>query len=226
MRAVAERFFGRGAATAERHAFLHRKFISVAVDEFHFALHDVGPVFNCLDCDLRHSALTVTLSARNPAKIDMDNLSAYMNDHLAGATAALEMLDHLIKRHKNKPLGDFLKQLEQDIEEDVRTLQGLIDKSRGSQSALRKAGGWLAEKFARTKFKAAGEQTDELGLLQALEMLELGVRGKQLLWRALSCARFHGAEDVDLIQLERRAVEQQERLERQRMQTAREVFAI
>lgn len=155
----------------------------------------------------------------------MNDLSAYMNDHLAGSTAALEMLDHLIKRHKGKPLGDFFKQLETEIEEDVRTLQRLIDQSRGEESVLRKAGGWFAEKFARTKVKASGDQSDGLGLLYALEILELGVRGKQLLWRALSCARFRGAETVDLPALERRAVEQQQRLEAQRMQTAREVFS-
>lgn len=154
----------------------------------------------------------------------MNDLSAYMNDHLAGSTAALEIIDHLIKRHKGKPLGDFFKELETEIEEDVRTLQRLIDLSRNGESALRKAGGWLAEKFARTKIKASGDQSNRLGLLYALEALELGVRGKQLLWRSLSCARFRGAEDVDLIALERRAVEQQQRLERQRLETAREVF--
>lgn len=153
----------------------------------------------------------------------MNDLSAYMNDHLAGATVALEALDHLIKRHKGKPLGDFFKQLEQEVEEDSRTLQRII-ASRGGESTFRKAGGWLAEKFSRTKFKAAGEQRDELGTLQALEMLELGIRGKQLLWRAISCAKLPASLDVDLSALERRAVEQQERVERQRMETAREVF--
>lgn len=155
----------------------------------------------------------------------MNDLATYMNDHLAGATAALELLDHLIKRHKNKPIADFLKELETDIESDVRVLEQLIEKSGAGESTIRKAGAWFAEKIARTKFKAAGDQLDGLGLLQALETLEMGIRGKQLLWRAMSCARFHGAEDVDLPGLERRAVEQQQRLENQRMQTAREVFA-
>jgi len=48
--------------------------------------------------------------------------------------------------------------------------------------------------------------------------------GKQPLWRVLSCANFPAFRDVDLIALEQRAVKQQERLERQRMQTACEVF--
>lgn len=155
----------------------------------------------------------------------MNDLGTYMNDHLAGATAALEMLDHLIKRHKTKAIADFLRQLESDIESDVRVLEQLIEKSGVGESKVKKAGAWFAEKIARTKFKAAGEQLDGVGLLQALETLELGIRGKQLLWRAMSCARFHGAEDVDLPGLERRAVEQQQRLENQRMETAREVFS-
>jgi len=41
----------------------------------------------------------------------------------------------------------------------------------------------------------------------------------------LSCATFPAFRDVDPIALEQRAVKQQERLERQRMQTACEVFA-
>lgn len=155
----------------------------------------------------------------------MHDLGTYMNDHLAGATAALELLDHLIKRHKGKAIADFLRELESDIEADVRVLERLLEKSGAGESKVKKAGAWFAEKIARTKFKAAGEQLDGVGLLQALETLELGIRGKQLLWRALSCATFHGAEDVDLPALERRAVEQQQRLEAQRMQTSRDVFA-
>jgi hypothetical protein len=155
----------------------------------------------------------------------MNDLSTYMNDHLAGATAALELLDHLIKRHKNKPVADFFKQLEHDIEEDMRLLQRLIGATGEGESSIRKAGAWFAEKIARTKFKAAGEQLDGLGLLQALETLELGIRGKQLLWRALACASLPAVRDVDLAGAERRAVEQQERVERQRVQIAREVFA-
>ncbi|MEY2544992.1 MAG: hypothetical protein QOG48_109 [Verrucomicrobiota bacterium] len=155
----------------------------------------------------------------------MNDLSSYLNDHLAGAVSALELLDHLIKRHKGKPLGDFLKQLELDIEEDVGVLRRLIEKSDAHESVLRKSAGWLAEKLARSKFKAAGDDAGGLGLVQALETIELGIRGKQLLWRALACANFPPARDVDLPNLERRAVEQQERVERQRLQSAREAFA-
>jgi hypothetical protein len=155
----------------------------------------------------------------------MNDVSTYLNDHLAGAVAALELLDHLIKRHKGKPLGDFLKELEQDVEADVAVLRRLIGQSHAHESFFRKAAAWLAEKLARSKFKAAGDGAGGLGLVQALETIELGIRGKQLLWRALACANWPQARDVDLAHLERRAVEQQARIERERAQAAHKAFA-
>ena len=59
MRAVAKRFLGRSAATAERHSFFDRKLVSVRIDQFNFALHDVRTIFDCLDCYLSHGR-TVT----------------------------------------------------------------------------------------------------------------------------------------------------------------------
>src|SRR5439155_10115000 len=50
MGAVAKRFFRRGTATAKRHSFFHGKLVSVGVDQFHIALHDVRAVLDCLDC--------------------------------------------------------------------------------------------------------------------------------------------------------------------------------
>src|SRR5437667_9800793 len=68
MGAVAKRFFRRGTATAKRHSFFHGKLVSVGVDQFHFALHDVRTVLDCLDC---YHVSTVTRatnesSAANP----------------------------------------------------------------------------------------------------------------------------------------------------------------
>src|SRR5947207_4279010 len=54
MCAVAKRFLGRCATTAERHSFFHRELIAIAVHQFHFTLHDVRTVLNCLDCYFSH----------------------------------------------------------------------------------------------------------------------------------------------------------------------------
>ena len=154
----------------------------------------------------------------------MKQLTSYMNDHLAGAVAALELLHHLIATHKREPLHEFLVGLEGDIEADVKVLQRLLESTHAQESSFRKLMGWIAEKLARSKFKAAGEKVGGLGLVQALETLELGVRGKQLLWRALATSNWPALRDVDLAELQKRAVAQQELLEKKRIEMAREAF--
>jgi len=54
----------------------------------------------------------------------------------------------------------------------------------------------------------------------------LGITGKQLLWRALSAALANSPllRGVDLQQLEERAINQIERVEAKRLETAREVL--
>ena len=156
----------------------------------------------------------------------MKQLASYLNDHLAGSVAALELLEHLINAHENKPLAKFFKDLRDDIGTDQEVLRKLLRKFKAKESAVRKAGGWIAEKFSRVKIQGAGEKVGELGLVQALEALVLGITGKQLLWRALSASLGSSPllKGVDLGGLEERAIEQIERVEAKRIEAAREAF--
>ena len=156
----------------------------------------------------------------------MENLSSYLNDHLAGAVAALELIDHLIKTHTGQPLESFFKKLRKDIEADREALRDVLRKCGAKESLARKAGAWIAEKLGRTKIELAGEKFGELGLMQALEALVLGITGKQLLWRALAAtmANSRALQNVDLGKLEERAIEQVERVEAKRLEAARETL--
>ena len=154
----------------------------------------------------------------------MKALASYLNDHLAGAVAALELLAHLIATHKGQPLQEFFVDLRRDIEADVNVLRKLIGTMPARESVLRKTVAWIAEKFASSKFAAAGEEIGGLGLVQALETLALGIRGKQLLWRALAASDWPASQDVDLAQLEARAIEQQDRVEAKRLDAVRQAF--
>jgi hypothetical protein len=154
-----------------------------------------------------------------------DDLSTYLNDHLAGSVAALELLDHLIEAYEGKPLEKFFKDLRDDVSADQEVLRKLLQRF-AKESAIRKAGAWIAEKFTRAKIKTAGEKVGEMGLLQALEVLVLGITGKQLLWRALNAALGSSPllRGADLSRLEERAIEQSERVEAKRLETAREAL--
>jgi hypothetical protein len=157
----------------------------------------------------------------------MNALATYLNDHLAGSVAAIELLDHLIKNQSGKRLEKFLVDLRDDITSDQDVLRDLIQKLDLGESAVRKAGAWIAEKLGRAKFAGAGEQSGDLGLLQALEGLALGITGKELLWRALQTveADLSQLQGIDLERLEQRAREQRERVEKERLHLARETFA-
>ena len=157
---------------------------------------------------------------KSPAR---ENLHAYLNDHLAGAVAALELLDALIEHHSEDRFGKPFRDLRDEIHEDRETLRNLIRKVGAHESTIRKAGAWLAEKFSRAKI---GDTGDSAELLQALEALALGITGKELLWRSLTAiaANFPTLQSADFAELERRACVQFERVEHLRMQMVRDAF--
>jgi hypothetical protein len=156
----------------------------------------------------------------------MEDLSSYLNDHLAGSVGALELLDRLIEIYQAKPLEGFFRDLRNEIDADQETLKELIAKLGDKESAVRKAGAWIVEKFSRAKIQLSETREGEMGLFLALEGLALGINGKQSLWRALATAsetapRLRGP---DYATLEKRALEQHDRVEAKRLEIAPKVF--
>ena len=156
----------------------------------------------------------------------MEELTDYLNDHLAGAVGALELLDRLVETYKGKPLEKFFRDLRTDIEHDQGQLKELIQKLGVQESAVRKAGAWIAEKLSRPKIDLDEGSKNDLGLFLALEALVLGITGKRSLWRALQSASRTVPElaRLDYSGLENRAIDQCERVEARRLEIARSVF--
>jgi hypothetical protein len=156
----------------------------------------------------------------------MTELTSYLNDHLAGSVGALELLDRLIETYREKPLGRFFQGLRDDIHEDQEQLKELIQKLGAEESTVRKAGAWVAEKLSRAKIELSADGEGEVGLLLALEALLLGITGKRSLWRALQAASRTVPQlaRLDYAGLEKRAIEQCERVEAKRLEVARTAF--
>lgn len=156
----------------------------------------------------------------------MENLTSYLNDHLAGSVGALELLDRLIEVYEEKPLGIFFRELRDDIHEDQEKLRNLIQEAGAEESAVRKAGAWLVEKISRAKMPVSESSGDEMGLFLALEALALGIMGKKSLWQALQAASpaIPQLAGLDYPALENRAVEQYERVDAKRLELARRVL--
>ena len=154
----------------------------------------------------------------------MKELDSYLNDHLAGSIGAIELIAHWAKLYQGKPLGAFFTDLESEIKADQDRLRDLMRCLGVEESKMRQAGAWAAEKLGLARFLIAGGEPGGLGLVLVLEGLIIGITGKQLLWRALDAANLPKAEGFDFKELQRRAEEQIERIEAERIRAARQAF--
>ncbi|HZI72728.1 MAG TPA: hypothetical protein VFD73_01605, partial [Gemmatimonadales bacterium] len=80
-----------------------------------------------------------------------DVLRIYLNDHLAGATAAIDLLQHLTKLRPESDAQQRYAQLRWEIEEDKQVLQNILVGLGGTESPARKAAGWLSGKLGQVK---------------------------------------------------------------------------
>ena len=138
---------------------------------------------------------------------------------------ALELMDHL-KQTQNVEQLLWLEKLHAEIAEDQQILKEIISGLGSEESWTRKTTAWVAEKFSRIKLQLS-ETSADLGLLQSLETLELGITGKKGLWKALllisPAYSFHPA--ISFEELIKRAEGQLEEVEIQRLKTAKSTFA-
>jgi len=151
----------------------------------------------------------------------MKELDSYLNDHLAGSVGALELVGHWAHLYKGKPLGAFFTDIEAQIRADQDTLRDLMRSLGIKESNVHRAGAWAAEKVGRARFMIAGDEPAGLGLVLTLEGLIMGIAGKKLLWSALAAANLPKLEAFDFKELQRRAEQQIERTEAERIQAAR-----
>lgn len=154
------------------------------------------------------------------------NLETYLNDHLAGATAGVELLQRLESEHTGTALGALVTELKPDVESDRRELESIIQRLQLSRSALREAAGWLGEKMNELKLRVDDPASGALRLLESLEAMSLGIEGKRALWLAMSAAAENFTElgGIDYDRLLRRAVDQRQRIESARIAAAIAAF--
>lgn len=165
-------------------------------------------------------------SAPDPMEAVMAQpVGTYLNDHLAGSTAAIDLLRHLEGTADAGGRGPFFAALRADIEADRAELVALIDRLGAAEGGVRQAVAWVAEKLARLKLRVESGG-GPLHLLEAVEAVAIGVHGKGALWRALAAT----AEGVpalrgpDYSRLINRADEQRQRIEAVRLEAARAAF--
>jgi hypothetical protein len=150
------------------------------------------------------------------------HLTTYLNDHLAGSVAALQLVEHLAKLRRGTDQESIFQDLHAEIEEDQTVLREMLESLGAKESRMRKAAAFLTEKLGQAKLALDDPGDGDLHLLEALETLGLGIQGKLALWRSL--ARVAGSvpqlRTLPLDKLERRAQNQFQQVETQRVRAA------
>ena len=87
--------------------------------------------------------------SRNP---DSDaKLSAYLNDHLAGSAAAIQLANRCREQRRNSDLGRYLEVLAREIEEDRHVLAQVMTAVGVRTNPVKQAGALGAELLTRLK---------------------------------------------------------------------------
>jgi hypothetical protein len=147
-------------------------------------------------------------------------LSSYLNDHLAGSKAAIELVESIRAENEGTPLGELLGRLATEIETDRGTLEGLMTGLGVETSPVKQAAGWMLERLSRLRFDERVTRSAATTRLMQLETLSLGIEGKVMLWNALEQVGETSFEGADFAGLVTRAQTQRKDIEPFRLEAA------
>jgi hypothetical protein len=147
----------------------------------------------------------------------MDNrwLSIYLRDHYAASAGSVALAQ--------RALGATHPVAEQ-IARDRETLGAIMRKLEIRPSAMKVALVRTAERVGRLKLNGRLIRRSPLSRVLELEVLVLGIRGKEALWTALRSAS-REVEDIDLDALIESARMQRRQVDELRLSAAAETFA-
>ena len=154
-------------------------------------------------------------------------LGVYLNDHLAGSSAGLELAEKLRDNNQGTALGDVMAALHLEIEQDRKSLEELMARLDVARHPVKDAAGWVLERLSRLRLNPALTGSAELTRLLETEALSLGIEGKLAMWLALkeAAAGDQRLAGTDYDRLIERARVQRRTLEPHRVAAAARAFA-
>src|ERR1051326_2666845 len=78
----------------------------------------------------------------------IDALPTYLQDHLAGALHAIEVLKAMRNHFSEEPLGHFADQMLAEVEADREVLARLTERLGGTPGGMKEWGAWLPDKVS------------------------------------------------------------------------------
>lgn len=152
--------------------------------------------------------------------VSIDLLGIYLNDHLGGSMAGVEVAEKLRSKNEGTPFGTALAGLVLEVKEDRATLENLMDRLGIERNPAKQAAGRGLEKLGRLRTSKPLTGSAEVSRMIDIEALSLGIEGKFAMWRALKEIADLDAQlaATDFDGLVERAGRQREALEPYRLQ--------
>jgi hypothetical protein len=148
----------------------------------------------------------------------------YLNDHLAGATAGVEIARRATKSNRGSEYEEFLAALSEEIDSDRRTLRATMDELGVGVDRAKQAAAWSAEKLGRLKPNGRLGGYSPLSRLVELEFLTLGITGKLAMWRVIADTVDTSRVSADIGRMIERAERQRSEVEPHRLRAAEHAF--
>jgi hypothetical protein len=152
---------------------------------------------------------------------DHQQLSVYLNDHLAAASGGLDLFRRAAGSHDG-PAGQELARMRDEVAADRESLRSIMGRLGVNENRALALLGRLGEKAGRLKPNGYIVRRAPLADVIELEALRAGVLGKLCLWQVLRAALTHD-DRVPVTEVEtliERAEDQQARLYRLHLQAA------
>jgi len=159
--------------------------------------------------------------------VDDKLLQIYLQDHMAGAVAGVELARRARGSNRDTEYGDELADICSTIERHREILRDVAAALEVSPSRVKEAPAWVGEKLGRLKLNGRLVGYSPLSRLVELEGLVIGLTGQIELWRSLR--ESVGGDDrlapFDLNDVAKRTEQLRDRVERLHQRAARDAFA-
>jgi hypothetical protein len=178
------------------------------------------------ETQLAHSQPAAGVTAPQERRDGDRLLRIYLADHRAGAEAGRARSQRFAAANASNFLTEPARDVCRQIEEDVGTLDEILDRVGCRASRWKLAVARTLELLGRLKPNGRLHSYSPLSRLIELELLIAGIQTKESLWQTLARVQQQRSElaGFDFDDLQRRALQQRLQLESRRAQTVTEAF--
>jgi hypothetical protein len=151
-------------------------------------------------------------------------LGIYLNDHLAVLAGGEELVNRSLESNQGTPLGGFLQQVLERMQQDRQALESLMAEREVAQNWAKTGGAWLAERVGRLKLNGEITGYSPLSRLVEVEGIGLALEARRSFWDTLSEVGISEAGGSQTADLAARAEDEINELEAHRIQAAKEAL--